>query len=113
MRKEKGPKVGMGLVKGDGQTSNGLNNRECHPAPKCPARDVPRSESAPRTPVNRKLHRPSFSSIAAESQVTPQSPSQSAEDTGSLECDQSFSTTLDLGGQFFFVEADILEVLNS
>ena len=41
-----------------------------------------------------------------ETPVSAQSPTQSAKDGMGPECEQSFSTTLDLGGHFLFEAAD-------
>ena len=70
--------MGKDKVKGGGQTlggffrATGIRNKcyKCesgyHLAPKCPLRYVPRSEFAPRSPVNRKARRPPYSVIPME-----------------------------------------------
>ena len=106
--------MGKDKAQGDGQTLNGFNRRtgvgnrcytsnsEYHLAPKCPLRDVPRSESAQ-----------SNSTIFMETPVNAQSANQSAEDGKGPACEQSYRATLDRGSQFLFVEEASVAVLHT
>ena len=97
-------------MKEDGRTFNGFNRRtgvrnrcyrcdgEYHLAPKCPWRDVPRSELGSVAPEHGKARNPSYSAILTRARVSEKKADQFGSEETSSDCKQSLATTLDVGG---------------
>ena len=109
-------------MKGDGQTLNGfhrttgLRNRcnKCdskyHLAPKCPWREVPRSEIGTSSSVNGKARSPSYFAIFMKTPTTVQTVNTSGDGETSSEGEQFCSTAMDVGGLFAPAESDSVAI---
>ena len=73
----------------------------------------PRSEFFPGSPETRKAHWPFYAATPIEAPARAQSPGPSVKNEGGPTCEQSFSTTLDLGGQILFREAECVVVIET
>ena len=112
-------------VKGGCQAFDGLNRRtglrnrrykwdsEYHVAPKCPWREVPRSEFGLVIPEHGKAHEQPYSATSTGSPVFVTKMEQSKCEGAISEPEQSFSATLDSGGLFLVADSDSVAVLDT
>ena len=109
----------------DGQTSNGfyrttgLRSRcyrcdsENHLAPQCLWRDTPGGDRSPPPQERGEASKPSYSASSMETRASAQKADHLGAEETKTECEQSFSTTLDVGCLFFVSDEDAAAVLGT